>query len=240
MKAALLIAGLGTRLRPLTNSTPKCLLPIQGVPLLLIWFEKLLAAGVTEVLINTHWLAGQVVEFVTRSTPSGLKVTTFYEPTLLGSAGTLAANREFFDAEPFFIIYGDNLSDVDLADLYAAHMRHRPLLTLGTFAAEFPERCGIAEINDQGVIEGFVEKPHAPRSNRAAAGIYVAEPAVFDYFPEWSQSSQLDLGFDVIPKLVGKMRNYPINQLIDIGTPENYRRANSVGAGANHQTQESV
>ena len=226
MKAVLLIAGLGTRLRPLTNSIPKCLLPINGVPLLAIWFDKLLAAGVTEVLINTHWLAGQVVDFVAHSTPAGLKVRIFYEPSLLGSAGTLAANRDFFADEPFFIVYGDNLSDVDLADLYAAHLEERPLLTLGTFEAEFPERCGIAEVDSQGVVQGFVEKPEKPLSNRAAAGIYVAEPEIFDYFPEPETSSVLDLGFDVIPKLVGQMRNYSIGQLIDIGTPDNYRKAN--------------
>ncbi len=226
MKAVLLIAGLGTRLRPLTDSIPKCLLPINGVPLLAIWFDKLLAAGVTEVMINTHWLAGQVVDFVAHSTPPGLKVRVYYEPTLLGSAGTLVANRSFCSDGPFFIIYGDNLSDVDLADLYAAHLKHRPLLTLGTFAAEFPERCGIAKVDSRGVVRGFVEKPEKPRSNRAAAGIYVAEPEVFEYFPEPSESSVLDLGFDVIPKLIGKMRNYPIQQLIDIGTPENYRKAN--------------
>lgn len=226
MKAVLLIAGLGTRLRPLTDSAPKCLLPINGVPLLSIWFEKLLAAGVTEVLINTHWLAGLVSQFVTESTPAGLRVKVFYEPTLLGSAGTLAANRDFCSQGPFFIIYGDNLSDVDLADLYASHMQQRPLLTLGTFETEFPQRCGIAEIDSEGVVQGFVEKPEKPRSNLAAAGIYMAEPEIFDYFPEHSNSSVLDLGFDVIPKLIGQMRNYSISQLIDIGTPENYQKAN--------------
>jgi mannose-1-phosphate guanylyltransferase len=226
MKAVLLIAGLGTRLRPLTDRIPKCLLPINGVPLLAIWFDKLLVAGVTEVLINTHWLAGQVADFVAHSTPEGLKVTVFHEPTLLGSAGTLDAKRDFFSDGPFFIIYGDNLSDVDLADLYATHMKTRPLLTLGTFEAEFPERCGIAEIDQQGLIQGFIEKPEKPLSNRAAAGIYVAEPEIFDYFPERCNSQVMDLGFDVIPKLIGQMRNYSISQLIDIGTPENYRKAN--------------
>jgi|TARA_B110000211_G_scaffold198094_1_gene227847 mannose-1-phosphate guanylyltransferase len=228
VKAVLLIAGLGTRLRPLTDSIPKCLLPINGVPLLAIWFDKLLAAGVTEVLINTHWLAGQVSEFVADSTPKGLRVRVSYEPTLLGSAGTLAANRDFCSDGPFFIIYGDNLSDVDLADLYASHMQQRPVLTLGTFEAECPERCGIAEIDLEGVVRGFVEKPERPLSNHAAAGIYVAEPEIFDYFPEHSNSSVLDLGFDVIPKLVGQMRNYSIKQLIDIGTHENYQKANGV------------
>ncbi len=226
MRAVLLIAGLGTRLRPLTNSTPKCLLPISGKPLLGIWFDKLVAAGVTEVLINTHWLADQVTDYVTKHCPPELNVTVFHEPQLLGSAGTLAANRTFFGSQPFFIIYGDNLSDVDLVDLYASHMQHRPVLTLGTFEAEFPERCGIAEVDHQQMIQGFVEKPKIPLSNRAAAGIYVAEPTIFNFFPQPDNLSILDLGFDVIPRLIGKMRNYSIAQLIDIGTYENYQMAN--------------
>lgn len=226
MKAVLLIAGLGTRLRPLTNSIPKCLLPINGEPLLGIWFEKLVAAGVSEVLINTHWLADQVSDYVEKNCPPELKVTVFYEQQLLGSAGTLAANRDFFGSDPFFIIYGDNLSDVNLADLYASHLKHRPVLTLSTFEAEFPERCGIAEIDHQQIIQGFVEKPETPLSNRAAAGIYVAEPEIFDYFPQQKTLSVLDLGFDVIPRLIGKMRNYSIDKLIDIGTFENYQKAN--------------
>ena len=226
MKAVLLIAGLGTRLRPLTDSIPKCLLPINGLPLLGIWFDKLVAAGVSEVLINTHWLADQVTDYIEKHCPPELKVTVFYEQKLLGSAGTLAANRDFFGDQPFFIIYGDNFSDVDLADLYVSHMKHRPVLTLSTFEAEFPERCGIAEVDHQQIIQGFVEKPKTPLSNHAAAGIYVADKKIFDYFPEHKNSSVLDLGFDVIPKLIGKMRNYSIDKLIDIGTFENYQKAN--------------
>lgn len=226
MKAVLLIAGLGTRLRPLTESTPKCLLPIEGKPLLGIWFDKLVAAGVSEVLVNTHWLADRVSDYIDNHCPPQLSVTVSHEPELLGSAGTLAANREFFDDQPFFIIYGDNLSDVDLADLYSSHLEYRPVMTLGTFEAEFPERCGIAEIDHQQIVQGFVEKPREPLSNRAAAGIYVADKRIFDYFPEEQDSPELDLGFDVIPRLVGNMRNYAIDKLIDIGTHENYARAN--------------
>ena len=226
MKAVLLVAGLGTRLRPLTESIPKCLLPIEGKPLLGIWFDKLVAAGVREVLVNTHWLADQVRDYIDKHCPPELKVTISHEQKLLGSAGTLAANRDFFDDQPFFIIYGDNLSDVDLADLYASHLEHRPVMTLGTFEAEFPERCGIAEIDEEQVIRGFVEKPQVPASNRAAAGIYVADKGIFDFFPAVQDSPELDLGFDVIPRLVGNMRNYPIDKLIDIGTHENYARAN--------------
>lgn len=225
IRAVLLVAGLGTRLRPLTDTTPKCLLPINGKPLLGIWFDKLLQAGVTEVLVNTHWLAEQVNAYIENNTPAGLQVTLFHEPELLGSAGTILANRTFFGEDPFFIIYGDNLSDVDLGDFNKAHQALRPLMTLGTFDAEFPQNCGIAETDSQGLVKSFVEKPEAPRSNCAAAGIYVAEPSLFDYFPADHKGEQLDLGFDIIPRLVGKMRHYPINMLIDIGTPENYQKA---------------
>jgi mannose-1-phosphate guanylyltransferase len=227
VKAVLLVAGLGTRLRPLTDLTPKCLLPINGVPLLSIWLEKLSQAGVTEVLVNTHWLSEQVTEYVAEHKPVGLRVELFYEPQLLGSGGTILHNRHFFGDSPFFIIYGDNLSDIDLKDFYQAHQQHRPVITLGTFSAEFPQKCGIAEVDEQGIVQSFVEKPKHPLSNCAAAGIYVAEPAIFDYFSPMVEGQPLDLGFDVIPKLVGKMRNYSINQLIDIGTPESYRMAQS-------------
>lgn len=227
MKAVLLVAGLGTRLRPLTDLTPKCLLPINGVPLLSIWLEKLSQAGVTEVLVNTHWLSGQVTDYIAEHKPAGLRVELFYEPQLLGSGGTILHNRHFFGDSPFFIIYGDNLSDIDLKDFYQAHQQHRPVMTLGTFSAKCPQKCGIAEVDAQGVVQSFVEKPKHPLSNCAAAGIYLAEPAIFDYFPPLVEGQTMDLGFDVIPKLVGKMRSYAINQLIDIGTPEHYRSAQS-------------
>ncbi len=231
MKAVLLVAGLGTRLRPLTDVTPKCLLPINGVPLLAIWLNKLAEAGVTEVLVNTHWLSEQVIDYVTEHKPAGLRVELFYESELLGSGGTILRNRHFFGDSPFFIIYGDNLSDINLKDFYQAHQEHRPVMTLGTFNAEFPHRCGIAEVDATGIVQSFVEKPQHPLSTCAAAGIYLAEPAIFDYFPTMVEGQTLDLGFDVIPRLVGNMRNYSINQLIDIGTLENYQKAQESSVG---------
>jgi len=227
MKAVLLVAGLGTRLRPITEHTPKCLVPINGEPLLAIWLKKLVQAGVTEVLINTHWLAQSVVDFLAANTPQGLKVQLSHEPQLLGSAGTLLANRAFFGEDAFFIIYGDNLSDVDLAAMRQAHSHYRPVLTLGTFTTDCPQKCGIAEIDSQGMVQGFTEKPDKPVSNCAAAGIYIAEPAIFDYFPTSKGGAELDMGFDIIPKLVGEMRNYPIDLLIDIGTHQNLAKARS-------------
>lgn len=225
MKAALLVAGLGTRLRPITEHTPKCLVPINGKPLLAIWLEKLMHAGVNEVLINTHWLAQAVTDYLATHTPQGLTVKLCHEPQLLGSAGTLLANREFFADDAFFIIYGDNLSDVDLAQMCRAHQEYQPLLTLGTFKADCPQKCGIAEIDADGMVKGFIEKPQKPVSNCAAAGIYIAEPTIFNYFPDNQGQTPLDIGFDILPRLIGQMRNYSIDLLIDIGTHQNLEKA---------------
>jgi len=230
MKAILLVAGLGTRLRPLTDTTPKCLLPLGGKPLLQIWLDKLESAGVSQVLINTHWLHEQVEAFVERERPHReLTIQTFHESELLGSAGTLLANREWFeDDTPFFIIYGDNLTWVDLEAMSRFHLDHGLPITLGVFRAPHPERCGIAEIDADGTVTAFVEKPEHPQSDLAAGGITIAERRIFEYFPRRkSLSGQiLDLGFDIFPRLAGQMKCFEIEELIDIGTPEAYETAN--------------
>lgn len=221
-------AGLGTRLRPLTDTTPKCLLPIGSKPLLQIWLERLEQQGVDEVLLNTHWLPERVEAFLARCSGRRPQVRLSFEPVLLGSGGTLLANRDWVDnKDPFFIIYGDNLSDVDLRAMRAFHMNHGLPFTLGVFKSPHPERCGIAEIDAQGVVSGFTEKPSVPASDLAAAGIYLADHRVFEYFPEdgGQVREPLDLGFHVLPRLVGRMRPFLIDLVIDIGTPESYAKA---------------
>lgn len=142
MKAFLLSAGLGTRLRPLTNETPKCLLPIGGKLLLEIWLELLTMHGVKEVLVNTHWYAEKVKRFLSADYADYTDqinnekrwpgVRLFYEKDLLGSAGTLLANRDWVaDGRPFFILYGDNLTNVDLRRMYEFHLGHGLPFTFG-------------------------------------------------------------------------------------------------------------
>ena len=232
-KAFLLSAGLGTRLRPLTNEIPKCLLPIDGRPLLEIWLEHIAEHDIEEVLVNTHWRREQVDHFLNCYRRKGLKVLPFNEPTLLGSAGTLLANRNWIaDGEPFFILYGDNLTDVDLGGMLEAHRRHGLPFTLGVFRAADPTRCGIAEVGPDGLVTSFVEKPEHPKSDKAAAGIYIADNRIFEFFPkENSITGPLDLGFHVIPRLVGRMKAYSIDEfLMDIGTLEAYGEARRLWA----------
>jgi mannose-1-phosphate guanylyltransferase len=232
LKAFLLTAGLGTRLRPLTYELPKCLLPIHDKPLLQIWLEHLAKQGVEEVLINTHWHHEKVEAFLAKWPAKNLRVITSREPSLLGSAGTILANRLWVDnLNPFFILYGDNLTDVNLEKMLAFHRGHGLPFTLGLFKAENPKQCGIAEINADGMVTGFVEKPSKPKSDLAAAGVYIADSRIFQFFPETNKSpaAPLDLGFHLIPRLVGNMKAYFINEfLMDIGTPQQYEKAQSL------------
>ena len=249
MKAFLLAAGIGTRLRPLTNDIPKCLLPIGGKPLLQIWLEHLSNHGIDEVLVNTHWHHEKVEEYIRREhsaesiakSAKGSKqqqrkkwpeIRLFYEPELLGSAGTLLANRDWVaDGQPFFILYGDNLTNVNLTRMLAFHRQHGMPFTLGVFKTETPSQCGIAELGEGGVVKGIVEKPENPKSNLAAAGIYVADQKIYDFFPQERDSLKpLDLSFHVLPNLVGRMKAYLIDFLIDIGTADSYERAQKASA----------
>ena len=120
MRALLLAAGLGTRLRPLTLTTPKCLVPIQGKPLLDYWLESLFSADIERVLINTHWLANVVRDHVARS-PFRDRIDLVHEDELLGTGGTILVNRKWFGAGPFLVAHADNLTNFNVAEFVAAH-----------------------------------------------------------------------------------------------------------------------
>ena len=223
MRAFILAAGNGTRLRPLTHSVPKCLLPIQGVPLLEIWLNNCKAAGITRVLVNAHAHAEKVKEFAARQ-KSGVDMSIVEEPQLLGSAGTLKENRAFVAGEKaFFVLYGDVLTNVDLRRMLAFHQQKNFPATLGVCQASDPTRCGIVSTDKKSVIQQFVEKPERPASNWAFSGVMIAGREIFDFAPDQRPA---DIGFDVLPKMAGNMAAYAISEyLIDIGTLENYQIA---------------
>jgi mannose-1-phosphate guanylyltransferase len=223
MKAFILAAGDGTRLRPLTDSVPKCLLPIQGVPLLEIWLNNCKAAGITDVLVNAHVHAEVVTRFATQQ-KSGVKVSVAEEPELLGSAGTLAENRAFVTGEEaFFVLYGDVLTTVELRRMLAFHQQKNLSATLGVYQVPDPTRCGVVSMDGNAVIQKFVEKPQRPASNWAFSGVMIAGQEIFAAIPDQRPA---DIGFDVLPKMAGKMAAYAISEyLIDIGTLANYQTA---------------
>jgi mannose-1-phosphate guanylyltransferase len=205
-KALLLAGGLGTRLRPLTNTVPKCLVEIAGRPLLDYWFDALKAAGITDILINNHHLPDAVRAYLAEKNRQGFHAAEAYEPVLLGSAGTVTVNRAFGDdADDILVVYADNLSDLDVPAFLATHREHGLPLTMLLFHAPNPRACGIAEVDGSGRIVGFEEKPAVPKSDLANAGVYAVTA---DAWREMADLKAFDLGFDVLPKFVGRMQGH--------------------------------
>jgi mannose-1-phosphate guanylyltransferase len=229
MKAFLLAAGHGTRLRPLTDSLPKCLVPIRGKPLLDIWLDLCARSGITDVLINLH-AHSQPIEQHLQQRASPVNVRLIYEDQLLGSAGTLAANREWIGSDTaFWILYSDVLTNMNLRCMSEFHRAHGAMATLGLYQVPDPSRCGVAIIDDKGVIVDFEEKPHTPRSNWVFSGLMLAGSALFNLIPP---DIPADIALHLLPRLLGRMRAYPISDyLLDIGTMANYEKAQTTWPG---------
>lgn len=211
-------AGLGTRLKPLTDLTPKCLVPINGKPLIDFWNDLFQKHNIDQVLINTHYLSDQVEDYLKKYS----NFTCVYEDQLLGSAGTLFQNRNFITSEePFFICYADNLTNTNLSKMLEFHVQKQALLTMRLFHASDPSACGIVELDKNNQILHFEEKPAFPKSDLANGGIYVTDYRIFDYM----DNSQKDLGKEVLPFLPNTYGYNSNEYLLDIGTMENYLKA---------------
>jgi mannose-1-phosphate guanylyltransferase len=223
MKAFLLAAGLGTRLRPVTDTVPKCMVDIDGRPLLDIWLDEFYRAGVDEVLLNLHYLPEVVTTHLAHRS-GGPAVRTVDEPELLGSAGTLRANRQWVAGEEMFLAcYADNLTNFDLRILIDAHRRWRPIATLTAFHSENPSAGGVLELGPDDRLVGFEEKPAAPASDLTNAGMYALRPEVLD---EIDGALPVDIGYHLLPRLVGRARVVPVECYFqDIGTVEAYQQA---------------
>ena len=222
LRALLLAAGLGTRLRPFTLHTPKCLAPIGGKPLLAHWLSKLEDAGCEAMLINTHHLADQVEQFVQNWPRTAMTIETVHEPELLGTAGTLMAHQAFFAGSTGLLIHADNAMAADLTGLLLAHaQRPRPcLLTMLTFTTTTPSSCGIVETDATGVVTAFHEKVAEPPGNKANGALYAFDTEFLEFAQQMS-SPPSDFSTEVIPALMGRIHTWHTTEAyLDIGTTE--------------------
>ena len=214
------------RLRPLTDTVPKCLIPIRGKPLLGYWLELLLGGGVERVLVNTHHLPEPVRMFVAASPWCG-RVELVHEDVLLGTGGTVLANRDFFGACAFIVAHVDNLTRFDLAAFIAHHAKRPPgaEITMMTFETDRPQSCGIVELGNRGVVTAFHEKVVNPPSSLANAAAYIFEPTVIDFLTLLGKRV-IDLSTEVLPHFLGRIATFH-NSVYhrDIGTLESLRLA---------------
>ncbi len=189
MKALILAAGLGTRLRPYSTLTPKPLFTLAGTPLLDIHIRALRSAGCEAILVNTHHLHGQIEAFIA-SQDYGLPVGTRHEPDLLGTGGGIRNLADFWDERPFFVVNADIYSTIDLAEVYAHHLRHRPAATL--VMVDDPE-FNTVSIGQQGSIRDFAAPyASAPGAAMTFTGIQVLEPLVLEYLPAQGFADSID------------------------------------------------
>ncbi|MGA1823319.1 MAG: nucleotidyltransferase family protein [bacterium] len=227
MKALLLAAGLGTRLKPLTNKIPKCLVPIKGKPLLEYWLRMLVHAEVYPILINLHYFSDQVCTYLENSEFCSF-VTTVYEDNLLGTGGTLLKNRDFFDNEPIILIHADNLSRFNMKAFIRQHQNcpRGCKITMMTFNTSTPNDCGIVELDDRGVVQAFYEKVSDPPGNLANGAVYILDPSIIDFLASLDKEV-IDFSTEILPHYLGHIYTFHNNMYHrDIGTMESYKAAN--------------
>ena len=228
-KALLLAAGLGTRLKPLTNQIPKCLVKVGNEPILGIWLNNLSKAGCESVLINTHYLSTQVEDYLKEKEFGSMEIITSYESSLLGTAGTLIKNLNFFVGANSMLIHADNFTNTNLQEFMHFHINttipKKKLLTMMTFKTDNPRSCGIVRVDSEGIVEKFYEKDKNEHGNIANAAIYCFDDNLIGYLLSMNKKIY-DFSKDVIPNILGQIQTYHTNSfLIDIGTFESLMKA---------------
>ncbi len=224
MPAVLLAAGLGSRLLPLTRDIPKCLVPIHGKPLLEYWLDLLGNAGLAPLVVNTHHHAEMVRGFISTNRWRD-QITIVHEDSLLGTGGTLLANKNLVDKGSFMVVHADNLSRFSVEDFILSHNR-RPkgcIMTMMLFRTTTPHACGIVELDAKGVVAKFHEKAENPPGNLANGAVYIMEPDALDIL---RQEGSVDISLGLIPKCLGRINTWENREYHrDIGTPESYETA---------------
>jgi len=240
--AMVLAAGQGTRLKPLTLEIPKVLLPIGGVPLICYTLAWLKRHGISGVVINLHHLGEKIREFLGDGSRFGLEIVYSPEEIPLGTAGgvkkmerLLATKSQSPVANLFVVAYGDVLTDLDLSTMISLHRAKKALATLALFQATNPREVGVVKLDNEDRVVSFTEKPESRISNPqppptlANGGIYILQRELLDYIPGQGFA---DFACDIFPKLIELglqiygYRLQPGDYLIDIGSPEKYRKAN--------------
>ena len=229
VKAMILAAGEGTRLKPITLQTPKVLLPVGGIPLIIHQLSWLKSHGISEVAINLYHQGEKVKELLGNGSRFGVTICYSDEEALLGTAGGVKRMEHFFDST-FIVVYGDVLTDFDLSEMIQFHMERKVKATIAVVRVTNPWEVGIVEMVDGERISSFVEKPArgSETSDLGNGGVYTLEKGVLNYIPD---ERYCDFAYDVFPSLmeadipIGGYVLKPNDYLIDIGTIDKYQKA---------------
>ena len=221
-KAILLVGGRGTRLRPLTDKTPKALLPVHGKTITEHLFDLLKKYGVRDSVLCVGYLKEKIKEKFGDGSSIGMNISYIEESEPLGTAGPLKLAKKCLK-DSFIVSNGDELKNINIPRMFRLHKRKDALATIALTTVDDPTHYGVARLDGSRIIE-FVEKPQNPPSNLINAGFYILEPEVIDMIPDGFSMLEKDV-FPQLAKL-GRLRGFPFaGQWFDIGNIERYKIA---------------
>ncbi len=233
MKAVILVGGEGTRLRPLTIHRPKPMQPVANRPFIEHVFRHLKAHGVADIILSMCYLPGVIRDYFGDGSAFGVHLTYVTEEHALGTAGAVknVQMQGYLDGdEPFFVLNGDILTDLDLGAMMAFHRRHNAAGTIALTPVEDVRAYGLVECDGAGRVQRFIEKPKSLAgitTNLINAGTYILNPSVLRFVPA-NQFYQFEQGlFPTLLREGEPLFGYPSETYwLDIGTPEKYKTAN--------------
>ena len=225
MKAMILAAGKGERLRPLTDSVPKPMIPVSQRPILEHVVRLLVRHGFDEIAINLHHMPEAIRDHFGDGASFGARIVYSNEEDLCGTAGAVKKLSSFFD-ERFLVYYGDNLSNVDLSEFWSAHETRKQEATIGLAYMDDPTTRGIVELDDNSLVTRFIEKPRADEvfeDYHVNAGIYALEPQIHGRIGD----GVVDFAHDVFPQMlttegIGIYGHRLVGQVLSTDTPQRY------------------
>jgi mannose-1-phosphate guanylyltransferase/mannose-1-phosphate guanylyltransferase/phosphomannomutase len=229
MKAMILAAGGGTRLHPLTHALPKPMLPVANLPVMEYVVRLLARHGCDEIIVNLHHLGHTVSDHFGDGRRFGVRVAYSHEEEPVGTAGGVKRVAEFFAGQPFVVIGGDDLTDIDLGALVDFHRHHGALATIALTEVPDVSRFGVVVVEENGRIARFQEKPPPEQalSNLANTGVYVFQPEILEFIPPGEFH---DFGHQVFPLLLERGAAFygyrAGGYWRDVGTPGEYLEAN--------------
>ena len=229
MKAMVLAAGLGTRLRPITYGIPKPMAPVANRPIMEHILRLLRRHDHGEIVANLSYLPDQITGRFGDGSELGVSIQWSFEEELLGTAGGVRNVREFFGDESFLVMAADALTDIDLGELRRAHEANDGIATLAATRVADTSEYGVILTGDDGRVQGFQEKPVPAEalSDLANCMIYVLEPEIFDYFPD---ADEVDFALDVFPALLADDVPFYVHGASgywnDVGSLDEYRDGN--------------
>lgn len=225
MKAVIIAGGLGTRLRPLTYNTPKCLVPVLNRPFIFYQIELLKKHGIQDIIINLHYQADLIQATLSEEEKIGVKFYYSLEESALGTGGAVKNAEEFFDDEPLIVLNGDILTDINLGEMVEFHKKNKSTATISAVSVEDPTHYGLIITDENKRIKKFLEKPNweSVTTNRVNAGVYIIDPKVFKKLPK---NTNISFEREIFPSLLmsgDPMYSYEMNCFwLDIGDSGKY------------------